>query len=344
MSHRICLLSRGSHEQGMGHLHRSMWLREVLLGCGRNLQVEICCLSSAEAQAYFDGNQLSVNFGDWQSTAARLPACDLCVVDWLDSPSGFVDQLRASCRLVALLDDYGPATAEADLVIRSLLSDIAPSHGKVGRAKVLCGIQYLQLSPSIVRLRYGATASRQAMEAELVEDSEREAGPVRSIMLSFGGTAHIEQSQFVMNVLRELEYGGRVLVKPAHDQLRVPPGLDVELHPSAKNFHELLSACDLCVIGGGLTLYEAVFLGVPPVVLPIVPHQLRTARKLSAAGCCIVGSLTGDLNHNMLMGRLMELLGGVLQRTRLIHNGMRLVDGRGIYRTLDALLALLDEG
>jgi len=342
MGQRISILTRGSHDFGMGHLHRSLWMCEALLGCGRELEISLHCLPGPEAQAHFARYSASVEFSDWLEDPAALPKTDLRIVDWLDSPAGFVEQLRASSARIMLLDDYGPASGEADLVVRSLLCDIGSMRGMQGRAEVLSGIQYLQLALSILRLRYGAVASLRAMEASMEEATEHEPGPLRCIMLNFGGTPRPQLSEFVLGVLAELKFAGRVLVKPASSHMAIPAGLDVELHEDTSHFHELLSACDACVVGGGLTLYEALFLGVAPLVLPLVEHQYLTAQKLQAAGCCMIGGRPGELDHNQLAGRVLELLGEPSHRGRLIHNGMRLVDGRGIFRTLDALLALLD--
>ena len=342
MMQRISILTRGSHSFGMGHMHRSLWLREALQGCGRKFEISVHCLPDPEAQDYYRGRSAEVHFADWLVSPESLPEADLRIVDWLDSPVGYIEQLRQSSSRIMLLDDHGPATGEADLVVRSLLSPIASGRGVIGRALVLSGIQYVQLAPAIMKLRYGAAASLYALETSLVEATEREPGPLRCIMLSFGGSPRPKPTEFVLKVLAELKFKGRVIVKPAIPEMSIPADLDVELHEDAGQFHELLSTCDACVIGGGLTLYEALFLGVPPLVMPVVEHQYQTARKLNAAGCCLIGSKAGELSHNQLAGRLLELLGSPIHRGRLIHNGMRLVDGRGIFRTLDALLELLD--
>ena len=316
-------------------------MHQALAACGRELELSVCCQSGTEAHAFLSGQGIHAAYADWLSMEHSLPECDLLLVDWLDSPAEFLFNCARVARRSMLLDDYGPATESADVVVRSLLSEIAPAHGRIGRAEVHSGITYLQLSPEIFRLRYGAQASLQAMSTELVDRVESTPGPVRSIMLSFGGTPRLLETQFALNLLAEQGYSGRVLVKPAPDELQLPDGLDIELHPDTDGFHELLSACDMCIVSGGLTLYEAVFLGIPPLVLPLVPHQLDTARKLNAAGCCIIGSRPDELDHNLAAGRLMELLGGNHLRGRLIHNGMRLIDGGGLQRTLDILLGLL---
>jgi spore coat polysaccharide biosynthesis predicted glycosyltransferase SpsG len=317
-------------------------MREALLGSGREPDIKLCCLPGEEAEAYYSEHGVEVLVDDWLGRPLELPEADLLLIDWLDSSPGSMTKLRSRFPRIALLDDYGSASAEADLVVRCLLSSIASSHLREGRAEVCSGIMYLQLAPSILKLRYGAQASLHALEASLVDATERQPGPLHSIMLSFGGTPRPVQTGFILGILAEMEFTGRIIVKPADLDMPLPSGLDVECHADAQGFHSLLSACDACVVGGGLTLYEAVFLGVAPMVLPIVEHQLDTARKLNAAGCCLIGGKTGELNHNLATGRLMELLGGPSQRGRLVHNGMRLIDGKGIYRTLDLLLNLLD--
>ncbi|MCB1220348.1 MAG: hypothetical protein H7A35_16320 [Planctomycetales bacterium] len=341
MAERICLLTRGSHDYGMGHLHRCCWMLEALRDSGRDLHLQVCCQSGEEAHALLSSRGIHASYADWLSMQHPLPECDLLLVDWLNCPVGFLYQCARSARRTMLLDDYGPETTQADVCLRSLLADIAPAHGREGRAEVYSGITYLQLSPELLRIRYGAEASQQAMATELSRPIERTPGPVHSIMLSFGGTPRLPQTEFALKLLRELEFAGRVIVKPAHPLTVIPAGLDVELHEDVEHFHELLSACDMCIIGGGLTLYEASFLGVPSLVLPVVDHQLATARKLNAAGCCLIGGKTDELNHNLAAGRLMELIGGANLRGRMTHNSTRLIDGFGLQRTLEIMFRLL---
>ena len=51
------------------------------------------------------------------------------------------------------------------------------------------------------------------------------------------------------------------------------------LHYRPKNFYNLLNSANVAVISGGILLQEAVFLGVPSIVVPQYKHQKKLERK-----------------------------------------------------------------
>lgn len=64
-----------------------------------------------------------------------------------------------------------------------------------------------------------------------------------------------------------------------------------------------LSEADLAIVAGGMTLYEAVCIGVPSIVLSQVDHQAVTAARFAQKGAC----------HHLGLGELVdEKIYGVL--------------------------------
>lgn len=352
---RVLLLTRGDAQWGLGHLHRVSWLVDVLAAQRPPLHPAVCCLDSAEARRFWAGRAAHVDFTAPDTDSSELGAAlaleltdrDAVVVDWLDSAPGLVCALRGSGARVVLLDDYGAARQHASLVVNALLAPLQMDDKQVGRARLVGGARYVQLPPIIIRLRGTVVATARALETELTRPLEPGI-EVHSVLVSFGGSPRAPLIELALSALAEAGYGGRVIVMPAPEGRPPDGGLDVEWVPAGEQFHSLLAAADLAICGGGLTLYEAAFLGVPVVAIAQpspVPghedHQLGTINKLAGAGCCLALGMAGDVSRQQLSGALGELLADPKRRGRMSAAGLSLLDGRGLMRTVEEILPLV---
>lgn len=359
------MFTRGGSGFGTGHLHRTQWLFEVLSAQPR-LQgsIEVRCGATQTATAHFQRCGIAARFAadpiaawldDGQKSAGARQK-PVCVIDWLDSTPEQVQALRAAGARIVLLDDYGPAQADADLVVNSLLAPLANAEQQLGRARVLSGADYVQLPPHAIRLRGISLALNAAWQTAGITAREAAAAPgeVRSLLISSGGGEPAGHTKLLLDALSRTGFAGQATVMPgAHaSPLRSRRNrILVQELPAGPDFHDLLAGADLAILAGGLSLYEAAFLGVPALCIPIVAHQAATARKLARAGCCAVlpallqatlmgeGEPTGNESEE-LAAQLKLLLDNAELRSRLSAAGMRTFDGKGLHRTVMAILEL----
>lgn len=350
----VAILTRGDGGWGTGHLRRTGWLKTALALQDAVSGVAVLSVDSPRARELLVEGESDVRFfpAGWiDSCDPRLVSlaaeAELVIADWLASPPGLVAGLReAGCKTV-LLDDYGDAREQADLVINSLLAELEPSSEDCGRAQVYSGVDYVQLPPRATKLRNVAGATARAMATEL-SGPPPEPGPAQAVMVSFGGQGQPQLIGLVLDSLAAAGFSGQVVVMPAPEPAIYSAGPNVEFIPAGQEFHSLLAACDLAVCGGGLTLYEAAYLGVPALVIAIPAgvagyerHQLDTARKLEAAGCCRGAGLAGEVTEAGLTALIRELLDHPRRRLEMADRGMQLLDGRGLMRTVELILGLL---
>jgi UDP-2,4-diacetamido-2,4,6-trideoxy-beta-L-altropyranose hydrolase len=100
-----------------------------------------------------------------------------------------------------------------------------------------------------------------------------------------------------------------------------------------------LDACDLAVVGGGVSLYEACARGVAAVGVPVVVPQRPTVRGFVTAGASL-GDASGAPDADRVARDVVALLRRPALRRALAAQGRRLVDGRGASRVADAIRQL----
>ena len=332
----------------MGHLYRVSWLAQALQENRPELAISIRCLDSPEAQRFWSTSGIDTVFEDWSViTTHKRTEATIAIVDWLDSPEGFVDRLAKQGISTVLLDDSGPAHLHADVVINALVSDLQPQKRTAGQTLLLSGADWVQFPLEAVKLRGIGQSLTKAVQSQLAGPPP-ELGPVRNVMVSFGGAVKPILLELALSALKQADYSGHVTVMPAPGKAAIPQGMEVDLHQASSEFHALLAASDLVVCSAGLTLFEAAFLGVPAVCLPVLSvspghenHQFATANRLESAGCCRIARDRAGSSPTELAVLLAEILEDPEQRGRMSAAGMRLFDGRGLQRTTDAILSLL---
>jgi spore coat polysaccharide biosynthesis predicted glycosyltransferase SpsG len=202
----------------------------------------------------------------------------------------------------------------------------------------------------LTRLRGVALATANAMQTELTAPlqaplaGEQGVGFVYLVMLSFGGSPRLDLARSVLAALAAAHYDQQVLLMPAGpagvSELPQYP-FSLSALPAGGGFYEHLAGCDLLICAGGLTAYEAAFLGVPTICIALNEHQLATATKLAANGCSISAGMHKDLDAAALGRSIGALLFDSAQRSRMSAAGQALTDGRGLLRTAELILELL---
>ena len=101
-----------------------------------------------------------------------------------------------------------------------------------------------------------------------------------------------------------------------------------------------LAACDVAVVGGGVSLYEACARGVAAVGVPVVVPQRPTVRGFVTAGAAR-GDAGSAPDAEQVARDVVTLLRQPGTRRALAAQGRKLVDGRGAGRVADAIRQLI---
>jgi|GEM_PF-593477 len=260
------------------------------------------------------------------------PAPAFCVID-LDRPaSELASALGRQGRPVVVVDQ--PMASAADLIIVPSLSWQAPAD----RTDLIGGPETLLLRDDVVRLR--------------PEQSPEIGG--RDLVISFGGSDPHNLTERAADALAPLandtSYCAHAIMGPGfadrgaratalrshHPQLKV--------HTAGDPLEGLLTRAALLVTALGVTVAEALALGVPVAVLYNWPADAEVAAELARIGAVANLGLHTDCDALQLQENLESLLLAPFARQLMATAGWQLVDGRGAWRSADWIVRRLEGG
>ena len=241
---------------------------------------------------------------------------------------------RAGCRVVTV-HDLGLGACEGDLVVDGSIVDAARVRG--GRLQAAHRMGRLKPAPTTV-LRGTRFALLDPAFASALRVVRHPRAPRVLIALGGGPRAGLGYS-IAKAVHRELPWAS----------IRIAGGFAVA---SGTNRNRIawtgplnglageLAACDVAVVGGGVSLYEACARGVAAVGVPVVVPQRPTVRGFVGTGAAL-GDATAAPDAERVARGVVRLLRQPALRTALAAQGRTLVDGRGAGRVADAIRHLV---
>jgi spore coat polysaccharide biosynthesis predicted glycosyltransferase SpsG len=234
---------------------------------------------------------------------------------------------RAARRLqvpIVSIHDLGLGLGDADLVVDGSIGATASECA----ARHLTGPRHAILNPVV--LRPSAGGPRQ---------------PARDVVVALGGGPRRSLARRLALAVCRRRPGTRIAIAGGFVGARTPP--TAEAGPGvtwidSRDLGGALGAASVAVVGGGVTLYECLALGVASVAVSVAASQRPTVQALAVRGAIVDGGPLGASRPQMR--RLAVLVGDLLDagasRARLARTGRRLVDGRGAERVARAMRSL----
>jgi spore coat polysaccharide biosynthesis predicted glycosyltransferase SpsG len=114
----------------------------------------------------------------------------------------------------------------------------------------------------------------------------------------------------------------------------------VVIHRDPPDVRGLMLGADVALCAGGQTTYELAATGTPAIAVQVAANQAGNLRGLEAAGALVwAGSVEDADLGDRVMAALAALAGDGARRAAMSRAGRALVDGKGIERVAEALLA-----
>jgi spore coat polysaccharide biosynthesis predicted glycosyltransferase SpsG len=316
---------------GVGHLVRCVALAEELTARG----VDVHFLADLGGVAWAE-SQLEQRGLPWHpapydavglvAAAERLDLAAL-VVDSYSLPPQQSAAVRAAGVPVLAIVDGDPRGQSADIYVDQNL-DAVLHQGDVR----LAGLDYALLRAAVRELRPLSPPAHALTRTP-------------KVVAFFGGTDAYRAAPQVARLLTETAVGFDATVIAADESLRdellaVPagPGQRFEIIGPTDHLPKLLISADLVISASGTSTWELLCLGRASALVWVVDNQIqgyeRTVARGFAAGIGRLGSF-GPSSVTVLRGLLLD----PDLRSSLAARGWSAVDGLGVARVADALLA-----
>lgn len=303
---------------GYGHLMRARALAQHL---AMQVSLSVRGGSAAARTVRSMGLQLS-------DDATSLDRADLLVVDDPSFEHGrpWIARARRAGVPSVSVHDCVPAH-DADLVI---CGSIGVSEIR-GSGTVLNGPQFYPLDRrirTVLRNRWTRTNAR----------------PLR-VLVALGGGHHVRRvaEQLVLAIHRHAD-DVSISVAAGFSRGRRPALRGARWLSARAGLTQALVDCDVAVVAGGVTLYEACALGTPAVALAVVPPQRRAIAEFAARGAVVDAGLASQMTIDRAARDVAQLLGDERRRRITATRARQLVDGLGAQRAAEHIRAMLARG
>lgn len=333
MSRKIGLRFDGSNEIGMGHIYRCLSIIEELKS--RNIECIIFTKKYDETVNLLRETSNKVYYlnieSSFEDEVKDINA--ICskenvytfIIDRLNTEPEYIKSIKNTVNKVITFDDCGHGSRYADVVINGILDTPFKNDIKT----LYAGNQYIVLKNDF--LFYS-------------QKHKKINSKVEKVLLTFGGS---DPKDITLTSLKELSD-----IQGIEITVVIGPGFNKEdriyelsksitsckVIKNATNMAQLIYESDLCIVSGGITLFEVASIGTPAIVVCQVDHQVVTANKFEIDGVCINLGLIDKMEHGKIYSTFKLIDSDVMLRKMISEKGKESVDGLGIKRVSEIII------
>jgi len=329
--------TKASIKYGWGHLIRTLRLTSYLERTSPEISVTVV----AEGDSKVEDTLIQ-----WGQKYTKVPsnpsledeikwmdqiAPDIIIVDLLNIEPNCLKLYKQICKKLICFSDLGYSYPEADIVIcPQVLSKYPdPEPGQV----FLTGPDYFILDDSFKNL-----------------DIPREIAPkINNLLVVMGGSLSTKSEMWINNLIDGLgnqnfktnfimgfDRAGLI------DTTRYQNYSQITFIEGTNKLGQLMKSADLAVGAGGYVKLELAASGTPALLVSIVDHQDSLAKQFAdqTEAARYLGPIN-EVTSTSIIQTILSLSDNYEARSSMSRAGIRLVDGKGIYRIADTLFSSL---
>jgi spore coat polysaccharide biosynthesis predicted glycosyltransferase SpsG len=224
---------------------------------------------------------------------------------------------RAGCHVVTV-HDLGLGARDGDLVVDGSIVRAA----RATRGRALRGPRFAILDPVF---------------ASPLRPAGRAGAP--RVLIALGGGPRVALARAIAQGVRRGAPHAQIRIAGGFAAITALGGGAVTWTGPLDGLADELARCDVAVVGGGVSVYEACARRVAAVAVPVVDAQRPTVRGVQAHG--VARGITRAPIADQAAREVLNLLAQPLARLRLAARGRRVFDGAGAARVADAVRRLV---
>ena len=320
---RIVIRADASPQRGMGHVYRALALAHEFADHDLLLVTRSDGANGLGAE-FLSGHPYPIRTVETEDIFFELltelaPA--LTVIDLLDTDRAFMKRVKPLGGFMVSMEDLGPGSLLADLVINDLYTDAYPQDNHwYGVANAILAPQF-ETTPPIDEIRK----------------------KVGRVLVTYGGTDPCDLTSKALEALSQLKFGGHVdvVIGPGNPRSGfglAELGLSGELHASVTHMAALVRRADLAITSAGRTVTETMSLGVPTLVLCQNLRELSHTHASSPFGVMNLG-LGQHVEVSSLADHLRLLIEDQKLRRSMHHRALAAVRDRSNHKIAQRILS-----
>ncbi len=326
---KIHIFTEGGRKIGFGHITRCLALYQGF--CEKGLKPVIVVSGDESLDGLLSGVRV-LRF-DWlkerREALALVRGADIAVIDSYKAGLDFYREAASVVPVPVYVDDNKRLDYPRGVIVNGNVHADSLGFRKKPHSKYLLGTEY-----ALMRREFWKCPRHVY------------SGTVSSIMVTFGGTDADNRTCAVLRILSKLypDAVKRVVVTGA---MRYARSIDaerdsrtiLEINPDAAGMKRIMVASDIAVSAGGQTTNELAAMGVPSVLFCVADNQRSIVAAWSRRGVCrSVVPDPGDTGTKGFTSVFGKVCADSMLRRNMGESGRRLVDGKGVLRTVDAVL------
>lgn len=324
----ITIRADSSVNIGTGHIMRCLTLADFLRSIGYSLSF----MTDISLEGNLGDLILSKGYPIYEPFLENIPpATDWLIVDHYALDKEWEEEARAYVRKIMVIDDLANRQHDCDLLLdQNLYLDMDTRYkGKVPEhCKLLLGPCYALLRDEFIIAR---------------KNFELKTGPVKRVLVSFGGTDPLNMTEFVLDVIKERRLDADIVMGKNAVHLNKIKQIcenhrEFNLHIQTNEMAKLMLKSDLAIAAGGTTTWERACLGLPSIVIAIADNQIELTKALAKMGGCFYAGTYADSD---LKSRFCELIESCISDPFNLRKQSKwvldLVDGHGKERVKNCI-------
>jgi len=326
---KVRILTDAGVNIGFGHLTRCIALYHAFKHLKKNnMDVKFIVDADKKSLNLIDTDNSNIVFA-WKKNQKRLDVilkdANLIIVDSYRASISFFNHLK-SCFLkshIVALDDYNRLNY--------------PVHTVINSAPFAKGIRYKQDNIKKYLLGEQFAILRKDFWNPPVKKISKN---IKDILITFGGMNHsglIKQIFIaITNLMKDVNFH-YINAKVLH--VKEQKNFFHYHNLSAQKMKNLMLKCDICISGGGQTLFELARIGIPTLAIGVADNQINNLKGLHKKKCI---KYVGDKNDTNIIKKASKVFTKMIsaeERNEISLHASTIIDGKGVLKIVESLIS-----
>ena len=307
---KVLFLTEGGRNSGFGHITRCVALSQGFESVG--IYTEFIINGDDYITSLLEDKKYTLF--NWVEEKDKLfeiaKAFDAVVIDsYLAGKDIYCKLSELFKGRIVMIDDYQRLDYPKGFVVNPSICAESLNYPDIEGVKYLLGRDYI-----ILRKEFWKVSEKRISKE------------IKKVLITFGGSDTSAVLESIAGKLKKAFDAEFIIIDPVKDRLK------------AEDMLNMMLECDICISGGGQTLYELIRIGVPTIGICIVGNQRRNLECCGKKGLI---NYVGWYNDKKISNRIKYLIKNKFsyaERLKRFRAGKEGVDGRGIDRIVKNLL------